>query len=192
MTRLVYGVGLNDGKYPATFQRQNTKEYQLWLSMLCRCYCPKTQIRQPSYVGCTVSDNFKNFTFFHEWLQTQIGFGCLNYVLDKDLLVKGNKIYSETTCVLVPYVLNSLFITCARSRGVYPVGVNKSGKFFRSRLNTLDKRKTLGFFGTPQEAFQAYKIAKESHIKLQAEKYKNLIDIRVYEALISYQVEITD
>ena len=38
----------------------------------------------------------------------------------------------------------------------------------------------------------AFKKAKESFVKEQAEKWKGKIDERAYEALINYQVEITD
>lgn len=192
MQELVYGVGINDRSYPATKGGRNTREYQLWLSMLCRCYCLKTQARQPTYVGCSVSDNFKNFSFFHEWLQTQVGFNQRNYVLDKDILTKKNQVYSETTCVFVPNTLNSLFIGCAKARGTHPIGVNLCGKSFQSRLNFLGGRKFLGSFKTPEEAFQAYKTAKEAHIKDMAELYKADIDPRAYAALMAYQVEITD
>ena len=45
---------------------------------------------------------------------------------------------------------------------------------------------------TKEEAFQAYKTAKEKYIKETAEKYKGLISERVYQVLKSYTVEITD
>ena len=54
------------------------------------------------------------------------------------------------------------------------------------------KQEHLGCFKTELEAFNAYKVAKESFIKEQAEKWKGQIDDRAYEALINYQVEITD
>ena len=50
----------------------------------------------------------------------------------------------------------------------------------------------LGLFNTELEAFKAYKTAKESFIKEQAEKWKSQIDPRAYEALMNYQVEIND
>ena len=54
------------------------------------------------------------------------------------------------------------------------------------------KKEHLGSFNTEIEAFKAYKTAKESFVKEQAEKWKGEIDGRAYEALMSYQVEITD
>ena len=54
------------------------------------------------------------------------------------------------------------------------------------------KPKHLGYFNTELEAFKAYKQAKESFVKEQANKWKSQIDPRAYNALINYQVDITD
>ena len=43
--------------------------------------------------------------------------------LDKDILCKGNKIYSRDTCVFVPQRINSLFTKCDNARGDNPIGV---------------------------------------------------------------------
>ena len=47
-------------------------------------------------------------------------------------------------------------------------------------------------FDTPEEAFYVYKEAKEAYIKEVANKWKDQIDPKVYDALMKYQVEITD
>ena len=52
--------------------------------------------------------------------------------------------------------------------------------------------KHVGYFNTEIEAFEAYKQAKENHLKEVAEKWKGKIDDRAYNALMEYQVEITD
>lgn len=54
------------------------------------------------------------------------------------------------------------------------------------------RRSYLGMFDTPEEAFYAYKIAKEVWIKEVADKWKSFIEPRVYEAMYNYKVEITD
>jgi hypothetical protein len=62
----------------------------------------------------------------------------------------------------------------------------------KPKNHTEAKEKYLGRFVTPEEAFQVYKQAKEAYIKEVAELYKDQIDIRVYEALMKYEVDIND
>ena len=193
MTRLVHGVGINDRTYPASIKGKNNKEYDLWTSMLKRCYSEKVHVKQPTYVGCTVSDNFKHYAYFFEWCQTQIGFNASGYTLDKDLIIKGNKIYSEDNCLFLPQSLNKLLTKRQLHRGGLPIGVTKSSNNnYMVRCKIDGSENYLGVFNTPELAFNAYKTFKEAHIKEVAEKYKDTIDPRAYKALISYEVHIDD
>ena len=54
------------------------------------------------------------------------------------------------------------------------------------------KQEHLGYYSTEIEAFNAYKQAKESFVKEQANKWKDQIDPRAYKALMSYEVGIDD
>ena len=63
---------------------------------------------------------------------------------------------------------------------------------FQSINYCVGMREFLGYFNTELEAFNAYKQAKESFIKEQANKWKGEIDDRAYEALMSYEVNIDD
>ena len=191
----VYGVGILGTKYPITINGVKTKEYVLWKGMLTRCYSDTFQKKQPTYEGCKVSDNFKSYEYFYEWCNKQIGFGTEGFDLDKDLLVKGNKVYSENTCIFLPKEINLLFVKRANSRGKYVIGTSWSNtnKAFVARVRkNKGKPKYLGAFKTEIEAFKAYKQTKESFIKELANKWKDKIDERAYEALMNYQVEITD
>lgn len=107
MSKLICGVGVNSGFYPATVGGKTVKQYSLWKSMLHRVYNPKFLLLNPTYVGCEVSLNFKDYTYFHDWCNQQVGFGLEGFQLDKDLLFKGNKVYSEDTCVFIPSIINS-------------------------------------------------------------------------------------
>ena len=191
----VYGVGIVGTKYQSTINGVQTKEYELWKSMLRRCYSDNFKKKHPTYEGCEVSDKFKSYEYFYEWCHEQIGFDNEDWHLDKDLLVKGNKVYSEYTCVFLPKEINSLLTKSDNIRGKHLIGVNwhKTNKAFvaQVRKNT-GKSEYLGSFNTELEAFNAYKIAKESFIKEQANKWKGKIDIRAYNALMNYTVEITD
>ena len=195
----VYGVGVSGNKYPIRANGVITKEYTLWYSMLSRCYSDGFKNKRPTYEGCEVSDKFKSYEYFYEWCNKQIGFGNDGngnpFQLDKDLLVKGSKVYSENTCVFIPSEINSLLIKSTASRGEHLIGVcwNKKAKAFIARVNkSKGGSEWLGYFNTELEAFNAYKQAKESFIKEQAEKWKDEIDERAYKALMDYEVNIDD
>ena len=119
----VYGVGVAGAKYQITVNGRNIKEYVLWKEMLRRCYSDNYKKRQPTYEGCEVSDKFKSYEYFYEWCNKQIGFDNEGWHLDKDLLVKGNKVYSEDSCVFIPSEINTLLIKCTASRGEHLIGV---------------------------------------------------------------------
>ena len=195
----VHGTGVVGNKYPSRVNGVVTKEYILWQSMLQRCYSTTLKKKYPTYESCEVSENFKYYEYFYEWCHKQIGFGAdgngNSFQLDKDLLVKGNKVYSETICVFLPNEINSLLTKRTASRGEYLIGVSwsETNKAFMARVNkNTGKSKHLGYYNTELEAYKAYKIAKESFIKEQANKWKGRIDTRAYQALMNYTVEITD
>ena len=195
----VCGVGILGAKYPSKVNGRITKEYTLWQSMLQRCYNSAYKNKHPTYEGCEVSDKFKSYEYFYEWCHSQIGFdndGNGNpFQLDKDLLIKSNKVYSENTCVFIPSEINSLLVKRAASRGEYLIGVSwsKTNKAFKATVRrNKGKPEYLGYFKTEIEAFNAYKIAKESFIKEQANKWKSQIDDRAYNALMNYTVDIND
>ena len=191
----VYGVGISGTKYPPTINDVKTKEYGLWQNMLERCYSDTFKKRRPTYGGCEVSENLKYYEYFYEWCHSQIGFGNESWQLDKDLLVKGNKVYSENTCVFIPNEINLLLTKRTTSRGKHLIGVswNNANKAFKAMVcKNKGKQEYLGCFKTEIEAFNAYKEAKEAFVKEQAEKWKSQIDPRAYKALMNYQVEITD
>ena len=191
----IYGIGVVGTKYLTYECGVQTKEYTLWKNMLERCYSDTYKKKHPTYKDCEVSENFKSFEYFYEWCHSQIGFSNQGWHLDKDLLTEGNKVYSENICVFIPSEINKVLVKREALRGEYLIGVSwhKKGKAFVATVNkNKGKREHLGSFTTEIEAFNAYKQAKESFIKEQANKWKSQIDPRAYEALMNYEVEITD
>ena len=191
----IYGIGVVGTKYLTYECGVQTKEYTLWKNMLERCYSDTYKKKHPTYKDCEVSENFKSFEYFYEWCHSQIGFSNQGWHLDKDLLTEGNKVYSENICVFIPSEINKVLVKREALRGEYLIGVSwhKKGKAFVATVNkNKGKREHLGSFTTEIEAFNAYKQAKESFIKEQANKWESQIDPRAYEALMNYEVEITD
>jgi len=191
---LVFGVGVNDWDGAVKVDGKLIKEYQLWKGVLERCFCKKHKQKKPTYEGVTCSKDWLSMTKFIEDVSQMRGYGFDGWQLDKDILVKGNKLYSKDACCFVPQEVNSLLIKCDNSRGEWPVGVcfhKASGKFM-AQLAINGKLKYLGRFNTPEQAFRVYKLAKEAYIKLVAQKWQHLLDERVYQALLDYEVNIDD
>lgn len=204
--RLVCGVGTNNGKYKINENKKIIKEYQAWRDMLRRCYDKKIKEKNQTYKDVTCCNEWLLFENFYEWLHSQENFDKWyngeKWAVDKDILIKGNKIYSPDTCCLVPHSVNTLFIKSNAVRGEYPIGVCKGSnghhgyqaKFIYGKNG--NKSKTTSYsYPTPEDAFYlGYKPSKEKYIKrIAQEEYDNgNITKRCYEAMINYQVEITD
>ena len=120
----VYGIGILGTKYLSRVNGVHTKEYILLADMLRRSYSDNSKKKYPTYEGCKVSDKFKSYEYFYEWCNNQIGFNNKDWHLDKDLLTKGNKVYSEDFCVFLPQEINLLFIKRKALRGEHPIGVH--------------------------------------------------------------------
>lgn len=207
---LIYGIGHVDYSLPITENGEKVKEYESWRGMIKRCQDSNYLKREPSYEGCFISNEWTYYTNFYSWVISQENYikwkeGKKRWAIDKDILIKGNKVYSDETCLLVPMNVNNLFTTRKLHRGPYPIGVSYSKKNnkFLAYCNDPFKERTdggrylghyLGSYKTPEEAFYAYKDFKEKMIKKVAaiEFECENITQKCYEAMINYKVEIDD
>lgn len=186
--------------YKRWLKGKRTREGTLFSHIETRCNSSKYHAIQPSYIGCYQAGVFKDFQLFAEWCNNQIGFKEKDYnnnfwQIDKDLLVRGNKEYSENFCIFIPSCINAFLTKRESERGEYLIGVSKpSRRRFVANCNDPLKRYDmyLGYFDTELEAHSRYKEVKERYAKDLAEKYKDCIDQRAYDALKAYTVDITD
>jgi hypothetical protein len=195
----VYGVGyFGVGEHRSKINYVKTAEYAAWNKMLERCYSEKRLSTLPTYKNCSVCEEWHNFQVFADWYEKEFyTVGSERMDLDKDILVKGNKVYSPETCIYVPQRINVLVVSGHARRGTLPIGVMKTkNKTYKAVMSHLtggkQVRKHLGTFDTPEEAFLAYKTAKEAYIKQVADEYKDKIPKKLYDALYAYTIEITD
>lgn len=191
---LVHGAGINDWVGDISVGGKPIKEYRLWANMLQRCFDDKLKQNRPTYKDVTCSKEWLSMTTFIEDISEMKGFGLEGWQLDKDILSKGNRLYSKETCCFVPKEVNYLLTKRDNCRGEYPVGVcfDKCAGKFKAQLRIYGKKKFLGYFTTPEEAFQAYKTAKEDCIKVVAQKWQHLLDEKVFQALMTYEVISND
>lgn len=179
---------------------KHTKPYDQWHQMRQRCKLGGLwQTKYICYAGCHHQDSWESYDQFYSWAEQQVGFLAVDsegkgYQLDKDFLLKGNLRYSEDLCVFIPQSLNKFLTLSSKARGAYPVGVCRHAKNgnFMGYIGSGYNKTHLGVFATPELAFQAYKVAKESKAKNLAEKYKGLVDDRVITALLNFTVNIDD
>lgn len=179
------------GKYTLS---NNTTIEDAWINMLKRCYSENSLIARPTYRGCSVDERWHNFQVFAEWFYENYNPEKMKgWNLDKDIIKKNSKIYSPETCCFVPPEINMLFVNRLARRGKLPIGVSKSGNKYRAYVRKGDNYAVhLGVFNTPEEAFYAYKTAKEEYIKEVADRHKYLISEACYQAMYNYKIEIND
>lgn len=195
----VFGIGyLGEGKYKASCEYKNSKHYTYWHSMMQRCYDKKYKERQATYRDVICCEEWLNFQIFSKWYEENYyEIDNEKICLDKDILHKGNKIYSPTTCIFVPSSINNLFVKNNKNRGDLPIGIHYSKErntyIAHCRNNFHDKIIYIGSYDTPEEAFyKGYKPFKEKVIKEVADYYKDKIPKKLYDALYNWKIEITD
>ena len=190
---------LGEGKYKMSIDGKHADEFDIWYGMIQRCYDPKYHEKYSTYIDCMVEDYLLNFQHMAKWIEN-------NYYevpgekmcLDKDILCKGNKVYSRQTCIFVPERINLLFTKRDKSRGDNPIGVEDlpSGNYRAYCNDGYGKKIGLGTYFTPEEAFQVYKEYKEKVIKETIDSYEGKIPEPFYSrlktALYNYEVEIDD
>lgn len=194
----ICNVGMIGDKYNI---KKCKKEYEVWKHMIRRSFDDKFKNINTTYKDVTCCNEWLCFTNFYEWIYTQENFDRWSnnddWALDKDIIIKGNKIYSPDTCCLVPQYVNTLFIKCDGLRGMNPIGTHYDPKTQRyiAQYRRKEGVSYIGRYPTPEDAFYlGYKPEKEKYIKqvAQEEYDKGNITKRCYEAMMSYEVEITD
>ena len=191
-----YGKGyVGEGFKPT----KNDKSFSCWKNMLRRCYNENFLEAHPTYRGCVVCDNWLNFQEFYIWYNDNFyKFRDIEMCLDKDILVKGNKIYAPDKCIFVPQFINKLFTKRTNDRGIYPIGVhNEKGKYvaeysnydFENKISNIQR---IGIYDTSFEAFLAYKDMKEHYIKAIANKFADELPEKLVNAMKNYTVNYDD
>ena len=190
----VEGVGFNDSLFQPSIKGKVVWQYELWKSMLKRCHSERLKKVKPHYRDVTCYNEWLSFSSFVMWVNKEADYKGkpTDLELDKDIIVKGNRVYSPDTCSFVPQEVNKPLSSGKACRGKYPVGVvfNRTGGRLSVSLGCDGEKRYLGLYDTPEEAFAVYKVAKEAHVKVVADRYKDVLKPEVYNALMSWEVDI--
>lgn len=174
---------------------------QLWSNMNTRCYNDNYHEERPSYTECTICD---------EWLDEETGkqnffdWCCENFYvidgedtvqLDKDILIKGNKVYSPDTCIFAPKKINDMFGgSSKKSDNDLPKGVSRSKKTgkYKPLVYVEGRQVNVGMYDTPEKAWEVYACHRKCAIIAMADKYKGLIPDALYQAMMNWEISIDD
>ena len=109
--------GVKDKMYPSLcgvgfigygFYTTKHKSYSQWSNMIRRCYSDEYHTKKgPAYRSCETCEEWQEFQKFAAWFDENYPVDGFEYDLDKDKLVKGNKLYSPETCVFLSHEENS-------------------------------------------------------------------------------------
>ena len=188
----LYGIGVLDVDYALNNDKITNLAYKHWHNIFLRCYSKSYQERNPNYIGCTIDERWHKFSAFKEWFVENYRDG---YVIDKDLLVCGNKVYSPDACCVIPQEINCLIVTRHRKSGRFGKGlsITPKGKYI-AFITKHNKTYNLGHFNTIEEAFATYKQGKISYVREVADAYykDGKITKEVYDALYRYEPKFKD
>ena len=173
----VCGIGyIGIGKYSSRENGVKTKAYVTWSHMLQRCYNPKS-LKDKSYSDCIVCEEWHNFQNFAEWFYSNYyEIEGVTMSIDKDIKFEGNKIYSPSTCIIVPLEINTFFETNSTSKDKeLHVGVflNDCGNY-----KVLVGKNYVGTYKSYDEAILSYCEERNKKIKEFLDKYDLPIEIQ--------------
>ena len=94
--------------------------------MIRRCYSNEYKEKAPTYENCTSCREWLNFQVFAKWYHLNRLSDDVKYQLDKDIINRGNKVYSPENCALVPRHINNIILDNKLKRGELPIGVFSS------------------------------------------------------------------
>lgn len=186
----VLGVGyMGVGRHKSSIGSKPNPIYSIWQRMIIRCYRPLYLNKNAAYRDCFVCENWHNFQNFANWAESNQYYNE-DFQLDKDILAGKSKIYSPETCVFVPQLINTILVFENERTGKYPIGVSfsKDSGLFSVKVRLENGKKHIGNFSDVLDAQKAYADAKESYVKKVAMEWRDSIDPRVFNYLMSWTV----
>ena len=179
-----YGVGYLGCNDANTNLSEDRYIYDKWANMIQRCYDGITHKLKPYYAQCTVCIEWQNFSNFRVWFKEN-AMGDRKVDLDKDIMIKGNTVYSQETCALVTHFTNTIF----EERGLDTnIVLNNSTQKYDVTMIVLGKNENVGSFDTKEDGKKAYIDYKQDYIRKHAKNCKGKVPNKTYEAMMNWKV----
>ena len=166
-------------KYGFVVGKHNVDKYiyNIWKNMERRCYYPDCKaFPQYGAKGVTVSEEFKNYLFFEEWYSSMWD-GESKLEIDKDVkTVGGCKIYSPTTCILIPEAINTFISTLGEGKGIEEIHNSTNVTYcvhYRRKYKKVNKN-----FKTFEEASNYKKVLDRQYLEVLLSMYPLNEDIQ--------------
>lgn len=183
-----YGVGfIGVGTYAMTISGKPTRAYKAWFGIIERCYSEKLRQSRPCYSDVTVSIEWYNFQNFAKWFYSQKG-AELGWEIDKDLLVTGNKHYSQETCILLPARLNTAIIHIGSDKNVLGYSYHPVAKLYSTVVSTTTGSRT-SYFRTKDECVKYYFKGKSEQFSSLANEWREELDPKAFDSFIRLSEE---
>ena len=184
----IYGVGINDAPFITNCKIggkvHSHPAYVAWKNILTRAFDQSYAARFPSYRGVSVCAEWVRFTSFLSWWKMHHRDG---WQLDKDLLYKGNKTYSPSTCIYIPSWINSFTLTGPANNSTGRVGAfycEKRRKYTSMCGHPISGEKVrLGYFDSELEA-RYFWLKKKASIANELKPLMDEIDPRIYRTIL--------
>ena len=166
-----------------------TEMCRMYHNMYDRCYSLAYHERSPQYKDCEMCPEWlDDKNNFYDWvLENYYTIDKEQIDLDKDILVKGNKIYSPDTCIFAPHSINTYFENLTRE----PVYLQKLNKY-RMDIWVENRNVNIGYYDTEEDAKKVFMRHKEALILAKAGLYHDRIPSALYNAMINWKMELSD
>jgi hypothetical protein len=177
----LYGIGVIGDKHPTMLDGKPHPVYVKWAGMFERCYGGNDSTESYRRNCVTVAEDFHSYEKFYEFFTNLPNSDKTHWNLDKDL--KGGSEYSpETVCLLPPEINMALVCITKRNSSGLP-GVRRSGEKFTARIMLANDERHIGTFATQEEAYHAYRVAKNKWVIELTEKYSEHLESDIVNLL---------
>lgn len=184
----LFGEGyIGEGKYSSS----DKEVYTPWKSMMQRCYDENSRHLYKSYKGVEVCKEWKCLQNFGAWFEENYNPETMQgWAIDKDILAEDKKIYSPETCAFVPPSINNVLVKAVGKNNGQPTGVEKRGNSYYVRFFKGNEHFRSIRYDSSKEASFVYGYEKDKYIKELAERFKDVLDPRIYDKLVDYKTKI--